>query len=335
MRASVSIAVVGAAGVVGEPLLAALAARHFPVDSLYCLDEGDAVGETLRHFGKSVTVEAINDFDFTQVQLLFFCGDARLARESLHLATEAGCTVIDCSGAFSGEYDVPLLIPEVNPQMLEDGQRYPIIANPSPVTIALLLALKPLHDAVGVERVNLTTFEPVSVAGKAGIDELASQTVALLNMKETRSRVFSQQIAFNALAQLGPVLDNGYTEGEMKVVWETQKILPGADMKLNPTAVLVPLFYGHGISVNLETRAYLSVEEARTLLSAAPGVSLHDEATPSPADATRCDTVCIGRIREDISHPQGLDLWITADNLRRGSALNAVQIAELWVKCYM
>jgi aspartate-semialdehyde dehydrogenase len=267
--------------------------------------------------------------------LLFFCGDAHLARDSIHLATEAGCTVIDCSGAFSDEYDVPLVIPEVNPQVLEDGHHYPIIANPSPVTIAMLLVLKPLHDAVGVERVNLTTFEPVSVAGKAGIDELASQTVALLNMKEARSRVFPQQIAFNALAQLGSLTDNGYTEGEMKVVWETQKILPGEDIKLNPTAVLVPLFYGHGISMNLESHAYLSVEEALALLKAAPGVSLHQDGVPSPvADATKGDTVYVGRVREDISHPHGLNLWITVDNLRRGAALNAVQIAELWVKCY-
>lgn len=335
MTKRVSVAVVGATGVVGEPLLTALEARNFPIDTLYCLDEGEAVGEKLRYFGSSVTVESIAEFDFTRVQLVFFCSGSIVATSYAPLATEAGCTVIDCSGAFSAEYDVPMVIPEVNPQAVEDFRQRLIIANPSPVTIALLLVLKPLHDAAGVARINLTTYEPVSVAGKAGIDELASQTVALLNMQEARNRVFPQQIAFNVLPQVGQVLENGYTEAEMKVVWETQKILAEADINMNPTAVLVPVFYGHSMAVHLETRSHLSAAEAQDLLAAAPGVSLSEGGAPTPVgDATKDEAVFIGRVREDISHPHGLDLWITVDNARKGAALNAVQIAELWGKCY-
>lgn len=336
MTKRVSVAVVGATGVVGEPLLTALEARQYPVDTLYCLDEGSAVGEKLRRFGRSIMVEPITDFDFAQVQLVFFCSEAAVARSYAHLATEAGCTVIDCSGAFSAEHDVPLVIPEVNPQALEDFRQSQIIANPSPESIALLLVLKPLHDAVGIERINLTTYEPVSVAGKAGIDELAAQTVALLNMKEARSQVFPQQVAFNVLPQVGSVTDNGYTEGEMKVIWETQKILGEAGIKLNPTAVLVPVFYGLSMAVHLESLSHLSADEAVSLLSTAPGVSLHDKGAPTPVgEATKGDMVYVGRVREDITHPHGLDLWITVDNVRRGAALNAVQIAELWEKCYI
>jgi aspartate-semialdehyde dehydrogenase len=336
MSRRVDVALIGASGVVGEPLLATLEARNFPVAELYCLDEGDAVGETLRQFGKSITITSVADFDFSQVQLVFFCGEVETAVAHAERAVDAGCTVIDCSGAFNTEYEVPLLIPGINSQLLDEYQQPRIIANPSPATIALLRVLKPLHDAVMIERVNLTTFEPVSVAGKAGIDELASQTVALLNMKEARSQVFPQQIAFNVLPGFGSLADNGYTDSEMKLVWETQKILAGEDIKLNPSAVLVPVFYGHGMTVHLESRAYLSADEAYALLEQAPGVSLPEGGGPSPVtDATKGDTVCVGRIREDISHPHGLDLWITIDNLRTGAALNAVQIAELWEKCYI
>ena len=335
MTNRVSVAVVGATGVVGEPLLTTLEARQFPVEILHCLDTGDAVGEKLRYFGKSLSVENIADFDFSQVQLVFFCSDAAVASSYAYLATEAGCTVIDCSGAFSAEYEVPLVIPEVNPQAVEEFRQRQIIANPSPVTIALLLVLKPLYDAVGVERVNLTTFEAVSVAGKAGVDELASQTVALLNMKEARKRIFPEQIAFNAVPLIGSLRENGYTDEEMEVVWETQKILADADINLNPTAVLVPIFFGHSLAVHLETRNHLSATEAQALLSQAPGVTLHEDGMPTPVtDATKGEGVFVGRLREDISHPHGLDLWITVDNVRKGAALNAVQIAELWGKCY-
>lgn len=331
-----NVAVVGATGVVGEPLLAALEACRFPIDNLYCLDTPKAAGDTLRFAGKSVPIQLLADFDFGQVQLAFFCSDDPAATDYLDMAAECGCTVIDCSGASAAWDEVPLLIPEVNPQVLEESHQHRIIANPSPITIALLLVLKPLHDAVGIERVNLTTFQAVSTVGKAGVDELASQTVALLNMQKAKNQVFSRQIAFNVLPQIGQVLENGYTEEEMKVVWEAQKILADPGINLNPTAVLVPVFYGHGLSVQLETRTHISSEEARALLAVAPGISLGGDGAPTPVtEATKGDTVLVGRVREDISHPHGLDLWITVDNVRRGAALNAVQIAELWEKCYM
>jgi len=336
MTRHINVAVVGATGMVGEPLLAALAESHFPIETFYCLDTEQAAGETLRFAGKSVSVQLLADFDFSEVELAFFCSDDPVAAGFIDHAAECGCTVIDCHGTTGARFDVPLLIPEVNPQVLADCPSCRIIANPSPLTIALLLVLKPLHEAVGIERINLTTFEAVSTAGKAGVDELASQTVALLNMQKTRNQVFSRQIAFNVLPQIGPLLDNGYTEEEMKMVWETQKILADPGINLNPTAVLVPVFYGHGLSVQLESRAHLSAEEAMAVLATAPGVSLSTDGAPTPVtEATKGDAVFVGRVREDISHPHGLDLWITVDNVRRGAALNAVQIAELWVKCYM
>lgn len=333
MANRVSVAVVGATGVVGEPLLTALEARNYPVANLYCLDEGDAVGERLRYFGKSVTVTPVAEFDFTQVELVFFCSEAIVATSYALLATEAGCTVIDCSGAFGAEYDVPMVIPEVNPQALEDIRESRIIANPSAATIALLLVIKPLLEAVGITRINITTLEPVSVAGKAGVDELAAQTVALLNMKEAASRVFPQQIAFNVVPQIGSLEGNGYTDGEMKLVWETQKVLGRSDISLNPTAVLVPVFFGCSMAVHLECHTHLSATEAQAMLATAPGVSLVDSGTPTPVgNATKDEAVYVGRLREDISQPNGLDLWITMDNVRKGAALNAVQIAELWEK---
>ncbi len=336
MTNRISVAVIGATGVVGEPLLTTLEAHKFPVETLYCLDSGNAVGEKLRYFGRSVSVGPIDDFDFAQVRLAFFCGDPELSQRYGHIASDAGCMVIDCSGAFATEHDIPLLIPSINPQALEECQRGGIIASPSPVTIALLLVLAPLHAAVGIERVNLTVLEPVSIAGKKGVDELAAQTVALLNMKETRSQVFSEQIAFNLLPQVSPVMDNGYTGGETAVVWETRKILGEEAFDLNPTSVLVPVFYGHGMVVHLECQSHLSAAEARTLLTNAPGVSISDDGEPTPVgNATKGESVYVGRLREDITNSHGLNLWITADNVRTGAALNAVQIAELWEKCYM
>ncbi len=336
MTKRVNVAVIGATGVVGEALLSALEVRKFPIDALHCLDAGETIGENLRYFGKSLSVEPLADFDFTQVQLVFFCSEAELSGRYADMATDSGCTVIDCSGAFSAEYDVPLVIPTVNPESLEECHQGRIIANPSPATTALLMVLKPLHDVVGIERVNLTVLEPVSVIGKAGIDELAAQTVALLNMKETQSRSFPQQVAFNLLPQVGSLMDNGYTDTEMRMVWETQKILGDAGIHLNPTSVVVPVFHGYGMAVHVESRSHLSVSEVTAILSEAPGVCLHDDGVPTPVnDATKSEMVHVGRVREDIANPQGLNLWITADNVRTGNALNAVQIAELWEKCYI
>lgn len=335
MTNRVSVAVVGATGVVGESLLTALEARSFPVETLYCLDEGEAISETLRYFGKSVKVESIAEFDFSRVRLVFFCGDAALTARYADLAGEAGCMVIDCSGALGAEHDIPLVIPAINPQVLE-AQQNRIVATPSAITLALQLVLRPLHEAVGIERVNLTVLEPVSIAGKDGIDELAAQTVALLNMKETRSRVFSQQIAFNLIPQVGLLQENGYTDGEMRVISETRKMLGEEEFELNPTIVLVPVFYGYGMNVQLVGRGHLSSAEAVALLSEAPGVSVREDDVPTPVgEATKGEMVYVGRVREDLTDSRGLNLWITLDNVRTGTALNAVQIAELWEKCYM
>jgi aspartate-semialdehyde dehydrogenase len=321
--------------VVGESLLTALEACRFPVETLHCLDTEGAAGGTLRFAGKSVPVQVLAGFDFCQVQLVFLCSEDPAALSVVDSAAECGCSVIDCSGRSGAKPGVPLMIPGVNPEALEGPLEPRIIANPSPLTIALLVVLKPLHDAVGIERVNVTLLEAVSSAGKAGVDELASQTVALLNMKEPQSRIFSRQIAFNVLPQIGPLLENGYTEEEMKLVWETQKILGESGININPTAVLVPVFYGHSLSVQLETRLSISADEVRTLLAAVNGVQLSDESPPTPVtEATKGDAVFVGRLREDISHPRGLALWITIDDVRRGAALNAVRIAELWEKCY-
>jgi aspartate-semialdehyde dehydrogenase len=285
-------------------------------------------------------VEALDDFDFEQVQIALFSAGGSVSAEFAPRAAAAGAVVIDNTSCFRYDDDVPLVVPEVNPQRIADHVKRGIIANPNCSTIQLVVALKPLHDAAGIERINVATYQAVSGAGRKALETLTDHTRQLLAGADPVMRGNEKWVAFNVVPQIADFEDNGYTVEEMKMVRETRKILEDPEILVNPTAVRVPVYYGHSEAVHLETRTKVTVEEARKLLNSAPGVVLMDGrelgAYPTPAaDAQHRDAVYVGRIREDISHPRGLDLWVVSDNLRKGAALNSVQIAEILVNQFM
>ncbi len=333
----VNVAVVGATGAVGEAMIEILEERNFPVKELHLLASERSEGKVIRFGGRSVRVKRLEQFDFTGVDIGLFSAGASISADFAPKAAQAGCIVIDNTSQFRYDDAIPLVVPEVNPHAIV--QRHPrgIIANPNCSTIQMVVALKPILDAVGIERINVATYQSVSGAGAKGIRELASQTADLLNAKAIEPKTFSRQIAFNVIPHIDVFQENGYTKEEMKMVWETRKILEAPDILVNPTCVRVPVFYGHSEAVHIETRDKLSAVDARALLANAPGVRVLDERNnggypTAVVDAAGKDPVWVGRIREDISHPRGLDLWIVSDNVRKGAALNSVQIAELLLK---
>jgi len=333
------IAIVGATGAVGETLLEVLDAREFPVGKLFLLASERSAGGTLRYKGRSITIENLADFDFNQAQIALFSAGGSVSAKYVPRAASAGCIVIDNTAHFRYQDDIPLIIPEVNPSAIALYKGTNIIANPNCSTIQMLVALKPIHDAVGIERINVCTYQAVSGAGKEAMKELAGQTANLLNAKSVNCEVFPKQIAFNVLPQIDVFLDNGYTKEEMKMVWETKKIM-GESISVNATAVRVPVFYGHSEACHIETKNKITAEQATELLNKAPGVIVidgrEDAAYPTAvSDSSGNDEVYVGRIREDISHQRGLNLWIVADNLRKGAATNSVQIAECLVRDYL
>lgn len=332
MSEGFDVAIAGATGAVGEALVEILEERKFPVRTLHLLASERSEGKRIQFRGSSVMVKRLDQFDFSQAQIGLFSAGGDLSAEFAPKAAAAGCVVIDNTSQFRYEDDVPLVVPEVNPRAIEDFRNRNIIANPNCSTIQMVVALKPLHDAAGIERINVATYQAVSGAGAGGVRELAGQTADLLNTRPIEPKVMPVQIAFNAIPQIDKFQDNGYTREEMKMVWETQKILDPAIL-VNPTCVRIPVFYGHSEAVHIETRRKLTAAEARSLLEAAPGVSVLDEQVPggyptAVGQAAGTDPVFVGRIREDVSHPQGLDLWVVSDNVRKGAALNSVQIAE-------
>jgi aspartate-semialdehyde dehydrogenase len=331
---NVNVAVVGATGAVGEALVEILDQRKFPVGELYLLASERSEGKRVRFRGKSIMVERLDQFDFSKVKIGLFSAGGSLSAEYAPKAAAAGCVVIDNTSHFRYEADIPLIVPEVNAHRLPDYRNRNIIANPNCSTIQMVVALKPLHDAARITRINVATYQSVSGAGAGGVRELAGQTANLLNGKAIELGKMPKQIAFNVLPQIDVFQDNGYTKEEMKMVWETRKILEDESIQVNPTCVRVPVFYGHSEAVHIETEIKLTADEARRLLRRAPGVKLIDDPAngkyPTPVtDAVGTDPVFVGRIREDISHPRGLDLWVVSDNVRKGAALNSVQIAEL------
>ena len=338
MSQKIDVVVVGATGAVGEAMLEILEEREFPVGELYVLASARSAGKTVRAFGRSHQVEDLPEFDFSKAQVGLFSPGGAVSAQYAPVAAEAGCWVIDNTSHFRLDPQVPLVVPEVNGHVL-DGYDGRIIANPNCSTIQMLVALKPLHDAVGITRINVATYQAVSGAGAKGVAELAGQTAALLNGRDYAPEQFATQIAFNAIPQIGDFDANGYSTEEMKMVWETQKIFEDDQILVNPTCVRIPVFYGHSEVVHLEMAAPLSVAGARELLSRANGVTLIDESTssegeqtpyPTPVkEASGSDSVFVGRLRSDLSHPNGLNLWVVSDNVRKGAALNSVQIAEL------
>ncbi len=333
-KAKYVVAVAGATGAVGREMIEILGERNFPVSELVPLASERSAGDRVELNGKHWTVRKLAADSFKSVDIALFTAGAERSIEFAPAAVGSGAVVIDNSSAFRMDPKVPLVVPEVNARAIAGHGG--IIANPNCSTIGMVLALKPIHDAAKIRRVVVTTFQSVSGTGKKGMDELAQQTVALLNFKDVETKVYPHQIAFNCLPHIDSFLDNGYTREEMKMVNETKKIMEDDAIRLTATTVRVPVFRCHSASLNIETGKKVSANEVRAVLSAAPGVVVFDEPKkniyPTAIDVAGKGETYVGRIREDDSVPNGINLWLVSDNLRKGAALNAVQIAELLIK---
>ncbi|MFM2608615.1 aspartate-semialdehyde dehydrogenase [Vibrio chagasii] len=336
MSQEFNIAILGATGAVGETILEVLKERKFPIGELHLLASERSEGKTYRFNGKTIQVQNVADFDWSQVHIAFFSAGGDLSEQWAPVAADEGVVVIDNTSKFRYEYDVPLVVPEVNPEAIAEFRNRNIIANPNCSTIQMLVALKPIHDEVGLERINVSTYQSVSGAGKTGIDDLAGQTAKLLNGMPAENSAFPQQIAFNCIPQIDEFTENGYTREEMKMVWETQKIFNDSSITVNPTCVRVPVFYGHAESLHVETRSPIGADQVVQLLENTEGVEVfHGMEFPTQVrDAGGKDHVMVGRIRNDISHHSGINMWVVADNVRKGAATNAVQIAEVLIRDY-
>ena len=337
MTKKYNVAVVGATGAVGEVMLSILAQRDFPVNEVYALASARSVGKKVAFGDQELVVEDLSTFDFSNTQIGLFSAGASISDVHAPRAAEQGCIVIDNTSRFRYEDDIPLVVPEVNPNDIGKYTTRGIIANPNCSTIQMVVALKPLQDAVGIDRINVATYQAVSGTGKEAIDELDVQTRAIMAGEPLKCDVYPKQIAFNALPHIDIFLENGYTKEEMKMVWETRKIMGDESIRVNPTTVRIPVKYGHSEAVHMELKKPLSAEQAREILAQAPGIEIldrhEDGGYPTAvSEAEGADPVYIGRIREDISHPMGLNMWVVSDNLRKGAALNSIQIAEFLIE---
>lgn len=340
MNNKIDVAVVGATGAVGEAMLSILAERKFPVGEVHALASSRSVGKRVAFGNRELEVGDLAEFDFSKTRIGLFSAGGSVSAEYAPKAVQAGCIVVDNTSHFRYDDDIPLVVPEVNADAIGDYRQRGIIANPNCSTIQMVVALKPIHDEAGIERINVCTYQAVSGAGQSAIEALARQTTALLNGRPLEIDGDAKQIAFNAVPHIDRFQDNGYTREEMKMVWETRKILGDDAILVNPTAVRIPVFYGHSEAVHIETKTKLTASRARELLASAAGVTLLDGTATGTyptavTDSSGNDAVFVGRVREDISHPRGLDLWVVADNIRKGAALNSVQIAEILAKNYL
>ena len=331
MANSLNVAVVGATGAVGEAMIGILEQRSFPVGCLFPLASERSAGSTINFRGKSIEVKRLDEFDFSSIDVGLFSAGGSVSAIFAPKAASSGCVVVDNTSYFRNDPEIPLVVPEVNAHAIEghDG----IIANPNCSTIQMVVALKPIYDAVGISRINIATYQAVSGAGKRAIAELGQQSVELLNGRPVSPIVMPKQIAFNVLPHIDEFQENGYTREEMKMIWETQKILGDDTICINPTCVRVPVFYGHSEALHIETREKITAKAVRELLQAAPGVVVIDKCEPGGyptpvSDGADCDGVYVGRIREDVSCARGINMWVVSDNIRKGAALNSVQIAE-------
>lgn len=340
MSKTYDVAVVGATGLVGEAMIAILEGRDFPVGRLYALASERSAGRVLTFRGEPVVVEPLSEFDFGKVEFGLFSAGGSLSAEYAPRAAEAGCIVIDNTSKFRYDDDVPLIVPEVNPHRIDDYARRGIIANPNCSTIQLVVALKPIYDAAGIERINIATYQAISGAGRGELEQMTAHTRQILEGGEPVLEGNAKHVGFNVVPHIGDFLESGFTQEEMKIVWETQKIFEDPEIMVNPTVARVPVYFGHSEAVHVETRTKVTVCEVQKLLNSAPGVVLLDGheagAYPTAAtDAAGSDAVFVGRVREDPSHPRGIDLWVVSDNVRKGAALNSVQIAEMLVNRLM
>lgn len=323
-----NVAIIGATGLVGATVLSILEERQFPVNKLHLIASARSAGELCEFQGDSYEIQDIEKFDFSHAEVCFFCASNDIAAKYVPKALQSGNVVVDKSSYYRYQPEIPLVVPEVNGSAIQQSK---LIANPNCTVIPIAMVLKPLYDAVGISRINIATYQAVSGGGKECVKELADQTVQVLNGYSISPQAFPQQIAFNLIPHIDEFQDNGYTREEMKLVWEIHKILNDSSVAINPTAVRVPVFYGHAAALHIETKKAVTTSQALEILSAAPGIQLSRGKYPYPTpvkEAAGKDHVYVGRVRQDISCPQGLNLWVVADNLRKGAALNAVQIIE-------
>ncbi|GAB6163399.1 aspartate-semialdehyde dehydrogenase [Desulfothermus naphthae] len=334
MSKELSVGVVGATGAVGREMLKVLEQRNFPLTKIKALASSRSAGKKLEFKGKEIVVEELTPDSFDDLDLALFSAGGSVSKEFAPIAAEKGCVVVDNSSAWRMDPEVPLVVPEVNPDDLEKHKN--IIANPNCSTIQMVVPLKPIHDVAKIKRIVVSTYQAVSGTGQKAIDEMEKQVRALFNMQEVECKVYPYQIAFNCLPHIDVFLDNDYTKEEMKMVNETKKIMGDDSIKVTATAIRVPVFYGHSESVNIETVKKITAKEVRALLSQAPGVKVLDNPKekiyPMPIFAAGEDDVFVGRIRDDDTIENGINIWIVADNIRKGAALNAVQIAEELLK---
>lgn len=334
-----AVAVVGATGAVGNEMVKILEEKDFPVSSLKLLASERSIGKYIDFKGESIPVDVLREDSFKGVEIALFSAGASISKQFAPIAAAEGCVVVDNSSAFRMEPDVPLVVPEVNPETVAWYKNRGIIANPNCSTIQMVVALKPIYDVAGIKRIVVSTYQSVSGTGRRAIEELEKQTKALLMFQEPEVQVYPHQIAFNCIPHIDVFLENGYTREEMKMVHETRKIMNDQNIAVTATTVRVPVFYSHSESVNVETYRKITPQEVRRLLSEAPGVVVVDDPSsnlyPMAIDAAGCDEVFVGRIREDESIPNGINMWIVSDNLRKGAALNAVQIAEILIRDYL
>lgn len=328
MKKNPVIAIAGSTGLVGSEMLAVLEQRKVPWAEVRLFASEDSVGEVYRVGADEVEVRLLTEESFAGVDIALFATSAELSKQFVPKAVEAGAYAIDNSSYFRMQQDVPLIVPEVNWHDLKPGQR--LIANPNCSTIQLVPVLKVIHEAAGLKRVVVSSYQSVSGAGKAALDELWGQTIAVFNQREIEIEEFPHQIAFNCIPQIDLILDNGYTKEEAKIINESRKILGMPALPITATAVRVPVLHSHAESVNVETERPLSPLQCVELLQAAAGISVYPDPAEYPLqlDVTGTDEIHVGRIRADESVPHGLNMWIVADNIRKGAALNAVQIAE-------
>jgi aspartate-semialdehyde dehydrogenase len=334
-----NIAVAGATGAVGNQMIACLEERSFPIETIKLLASARSVGRKLDFRGESIAVEELTESSFKGVDVALFSAGGGISEKFAPLAAKDGCVAIDNSSAWRMDPEVPLVVPEINPHAIAQYKNKGIIANPNCSTIQMVVALHPLHQKYGVRRVVVSTYQSVSGTGQKAIDELDNQTRAILNFKEHEKKVYPHVIAFNCLPHIDLFLENGYTKEEMKMVNETLKIFEDDTIGITATTVRVPVFYGHSESINIEMKENVTADEVRALLEKSPGIKVVDDPEnniyPMAIDAAGQDLTLVGRIRNDESIPNCVNMWVVADNIRKGAATNAVQIAEVLVKEYL
>lgn len=333
MRKKLNIAVVGATGAVGEAMLSILAEYGFQDANVSALASEKSLGKNVEFGHRTLAVEVLDDFDFSGTDYALFSAGGGISLEHAPRAAAAGCTVIDNTSAFRRDPEIPLIVPEINGDLLENLERGSIIANPNCSTIQMLIAVAPVHELAGIDRINVSTYQSVSGAGSKGLEELARQTMDRLSFKDVKPSAFAQPIAFNAIPVIDTLQDNDYTREEMKLQWETCKILRDDSIGVNATAVRIPVFYGHSEAVHLETSKDIGIDEIRAAMHKAPGLVLVDSTEPrdqvtAVTHAAGKDEVFVSRLRRDHTHPRGINMWVVGDNVRKGAALNAVQILK-------